>query len=87
MAISRVDKTGRVYLPQEMRTALDISPDEPLNVNVVGEKIVLEKKRSSIAEQGRGLFKLRKHVENVDVEISKQSLKTRIREYRAIRRR
>lgn len=87
MAISRVDRTGRVYLPREVRTALDISVDEPLNVNVVGEKIVLEKKRSSIAEQSRGLFKLRKHIEDVDVEIRKQSLKSGIREYRAIRRR
>ena len=87
MAISRVDKTGRVYLPQEVRMALDITPDQPLNVNVVEGKIVLEKKRSNIAEQGRGLFKLKKHVENVDVEIRTQSLKTGIREYRAIRRR
>ena len=46
-----------------------------------------EKKRSKIAEQGRGMFKLKKHVENVDVEISKQSLKSGIREYRVIRRR
>lgn len=87
MAISRVDKTGRIYLPQEVRAALDISPDEPLNVNIVGEKIVLEKKRTGIAEQGRGLFKLRKHIENVDVEISRQSLRAGIREHRAIRRR
>ena len=87
MAVSRVDKMGRVYLPKDVRHALSIASDEPLDINVVGEKIVLERKKKSVAEDARGVFKLKKRVENVDVEIHKQSLRAAARELREIRRR
>jgi len=87
MAVSRVDKMGRVYLPKDVRHALSIASDEPLDVNVVGEKIVLERKRKSVAEEARGIFKLKKRVENVDLEIHKQSVRAAARELREIRRR
>ncbi len=77
---------GRVYLPRDVREALRISAEEVLDVNVVGEKIVLERKRG-VARDSRGIFKLKRHVENVDVEISRQSVKAAARELREIRRR
>lgn len=87
MAISKVDKTGRVYIPGDLRHALGIGTNEAVEVNVDGEKIVLEKKKSSVAAKGRGLFKLKSHVKDVDVEIRQGSLKAVTRELRAIRRR
>ncbi len=43
-------------------------------MNVLGEKIVLERKKG-VAREPRGIFKLRRHVEDADVEISSQSVK------------
>ncbi len=86
MAVSRVDKMGRVYLPRDVRESLRISAEEVLDVNVVGEKIVLARKRG-VARESRGVFKLRRHVEDVDVEISRQSVKAAARDLRAVRRR
>jgi AbrB family looped-hinge helix DNA binding protein len=87
LAISKVDKTGRIYIPGDLREALGIGPNEVVEVKVEGEKIVLEKKKSSVAAKGRGLFKLKRHVEDMDVEIRKGSLKAAVRELREIRRR
>lgn len=87
MAVSRVDKMGRVYLPRDVRSALGIASDEALDVNVVGEKIVLERRKGSVADEARGIFKLKKHIEDVDLEIRRQSAKTVAREFRALRRR
>ncbi len=87
MALSKIDKTGRVYIPGDLREALGMSPNEVLEVNVEGERIILERKKSSVAMKGRGLFKLKRRVEDVDVEIREGSLKTVARELREIRRR
>ncbi len=87
LAVSKIDKTGRVYIPGDLREALGMSPNEVLEVNVEGERIILERKKSSVAMKGRGLFKLKKRVEDVDVEIREGSLKTVARELREIRRR
>jgi len=87
LALSKIDKTGRVYIPGDLREALGMSPNEVLEVNVEGERIILERKKSSVAMKGRGLFKLKRRVEDVDVEIREGSLKTVARELREIRRR
>ena len=87
MALSKIDKTGRVYIPGDLREALGMGPNEVLEVNVEGERIILERKKSSVAIKGRGLFKLKRRVEDVDVEIREGSLKTVARELREIRRR
>ncbi len=87
MAVSKIDKTGRVYIPGDLREALRMSPNEVLEVNVEGERIILERKKSSVAMKGRGLFKLKRRVEDVDVAIREGSLKTVARELREIRRR
>lgn len=87
LAVSKVDKTGRVYIPGDLREALGIGPGEVVEVNVQGERIIVERKKSSVAVKGRGLFKLKRHVKDVDVEIRKGSLRAAARELRAIRRR
>lgn len=87
LAVSKVDKTGRVYIPGDLREALGIGPGEVVEVNVQGERIIVERKKSSVAVKGRGLFKLKRHVKDVDVEIRKGSLRTAARELREIRRR
>ncbi len=87
LALSKIDKTGRVYIPSDLREALGMSPNEVLEVNVEGERIILERKKSSVAMKGRGLFKLKRRVEDVDVAIREGSLKTVARELREIRRR
>jgi len=87
LAVSKVDKTGRVYIPGDLREAVGLAPNEVVEVNVEGERIILERMRSSVATKGRGLFKLKRHIEDVDVEIRKGSLKATARELREIRRR
>ncbi len=82
-----MDKTGRVYIPGDLREALGIGPNEVVEVNVEGERIVLERKKSTVAAKGRGVFKLKRHLEDVDVEIRKGSLRAAERELREIRRR
>ncbi len=87
LAISKVDKTGRVYIPGELREALGIGPNELVEVNVEGERLIMERKKISVSTKGRGLFKLKRHVEDVDMEIRKGSLRATARELREIRRR
>jgi AbrB family looped-hinge helix DNA binding protein len=87
LAISKVDKTGRVYIPGDLREALGIGLNEIVEVNVEGERLILERKKSSVSAKGRGLFKLKRHVEDVDMEIRKGSLRATARELREIRRR
>ena len=87
MAISKIDKTGRVYIPGELREAVGMGPNELVEVNVEGKKLVLERKKSSVAKSGQGLFKLQGHVEDVDAEFRKGSKKMAARELRELRRR
>ncbi len=51
-----------MYLAREVKESLRISPEEVLDVSVVGEKIVLERKRG-VGRSSREIFKLKKHVE------------------------
>src|SRR5207245_4726661 len=87
VAISKVEKTGRVYSPGDLREALGIGPNEVVEVNVEGERLILERMKSSVSAKGRGLFKLKRHVRDVDMEIRKGSLRATARELREIRRR
>ena len=52
-----------------------------------GERLILKRRKSSVSAKGRGLFKLKRHVEDVDMEIRKGSLRATARELREIRRR
>ena len=39
----RVDELGRIVLPKELRTRLEIKEGDPLEILVDGEKLVLQK--------------------------------------------
>src|SRR2546428_13888504 len=87
LAISKVDKTGRVYIPGDLREALGLGPNEVVEVNVEGERLILERKKSSVSATARGLFKLKRNIRDVAMEIRKGSLRATTRELREIRRR
>src|SRR2546425_13285120 len=87
LAIHKVDKTGPVYIPGNLREALGIGPNEVVEAHVQGERLILERKKSSVSAKGRGLFKLKRHLGDVDMEIRKGSLTATTRELREIRRR
>src|SRR5437016_13768159 len=87
LAISKVDKTGRVYIPGDLREALGIGLNEVVEVNVEGERLILKRRKSSVSTKGRGLFKLKRHVEDVDMEIRKGWLRATARKLREIGRR
>src|SRR5437660_12632402 len=85
LAISKVDKTGRVYIPGNLREALGIGPNEVVEVNVEGERLMLERKKSSVSAKDRGLFKLKRHIGDVEMEIRKGSLRATTWELREVR--
>ena len=41
--VRKLDKLGRIALPKELRTTLDIKEKDPLEIYVEGEMIVLRK--------------------------------------------
>ena len=41
--VRRVDELGRVVLPKELRTTLDINIKDPLEIYIDGESIILKK--------------------------------------------
>lgn len=51
----------------------------------MSEKIPLERKKE-VARESRGVFKLKRHLEDVDLEIGKQSVKATARDLREISR-
>lgn len=49
----RVDEKGRITLPKEVRVALGIRPGDELSIDVVGEKIVIEKSTNPFEKLGK----------------------------------
>ena len=49
----RVDERGRITLPKEVRTALNIAPGDELTLSVVGNRIVLEKSTDPFVKLAR----------------------------------
>ena len=41
--IRRVDELGRIVIPKEMRTKLDIAEDTPMEIHMEGDTIVMKK--------------------------------------------
>ena len=54
----RVDERGRITLPKEVRTALNIAPGDELTLSVVGNRIVLEKSTDPFEKLARLLGSL-----------------------------
>ncbi len=44
--IRRVDELGRIVVPKEMRTSLDIDVGTPLEIHIEGDTIVMKKEHS-----------------------------------------
>ncbi|ABM80529.1 AbrB/MazE/SpoVT family DNA-binding domain-containing protein [Hyperthermus butylicus] len=49
----KVDERGRITLPKEIRVALNIMPGDELSVNVVGNKIIIEKSMNPFEKLSR----------------------------------
>lgn len=41
--VRNVDELGRIVIPKEMRTKMDISSSDPIEIYVEGNRIILEK--------------------------------------------
>lgn len=41
--IRRVDELGRIVIPKEMRTKMDIAEDTPMEIHIEGDAIVMKK--------------------------------------------
>ena len=41
--IRHIDELGRIVIPKEMRTKMDISSSDPIEIYVDGDKIILQK--------------------------------------------
>ncbi|MCP8308098.1 MAG: AbrB/MazE/SpoVT family DNA-binding domain-containing protein [archaeon] len=75
MIKSKVDKSGRVYLPTRVREAMGIKGEEIVEINLEKNQIVIKRREESIAKASQGIFRLRKHIKDVDAEIQKGSIK------------
>ncbi len=87
MEIVKVDSQGRFYLPKSVREAAGIKEEAILEVAASKGQIVLRVREGSVAKKGKGVFKIQKHVEDVDKEIRKRSLQKVLGEIDEIRRR
>ena len=41
--VRNIDELGRIVIPKEMRTKMDISSSDPIEIYVEGDKIILKK--------------------------------------------
>ena len=41
--VRNVDELGRIVIPKEMRTKMDISSSDPIEIYVEGDRIILQK--------------------------------------------
>ena len=87
LATSKLDRTGRVYLPREVREAAGLRGEAVVEVRAEKNRIVLVKKEKKVARGAKGIFRLRGHVKDVDIEIRKASGRAALRELDEIRRR
>lgn len=68
IAIIKVDNMGRVYLPSEIRNELGIHEGTIINMETRGEEMVLKKGRPAV-EEGYGMFKTKRQIDDVDEEL------------------
>lgn len=45
--IRHIDELGRIVVPKEMRRALDISADDPVEIRQEGDRVILSKYQKS----------------------------------------
>lgn len=49
MVNRKIDELGRVVIPRDYREALDLTPQTPLTMELVGESIVIKRRTHSCA--------------------------------------
>lgn len=52
--VRSVDELGRIVIPKEMRTKMNISSSDPIEIYVDGDKIILKKYENSCLFCGGG---------------------------------
>ncbi|MDU2266156.1 MAG: AbrB/MazE/SpoVT family DNA-binding domain-containing protein [Clostridium sp.] len=45
--VRKIDELGRIVVPRELRTTLDVGPGDPIEIFVDGEQIILKKYQPS----------------------------------------
>ena len=53
--VRNVDELGRIVIPKEMRTKMDISSSDPIEIYVEGDKIILQKYSNACIFCGSGV--------------------------------
>ena len=53
--VRNVDELGRIVIPKEMRTKMDISSSDPIEIYVEGDKIILQKYENACMFCGGGI--------------------------------
>ena len=53
--IRNVDELGRIVIPKEMRTKMDISSSDPIEIYVEDDKIILKKYENACAFCGNDI--------------------------------
>ena len=75
MELVRIDRSGRLYLSEKLRKKAGIKGEAVFEATVSQEgTIILKPKRTSVADEGRGIFKLSRSIKDVDKVIEKVSL-------------
>ncbi|MFQ6074853.1 MAG: AbrB/MazE/SpoVT family DNA-binding domain-containing protein [Candidatus Bathyarchaeia archaeon] len=87
MAVVKMDSQGRFYLPKAIRRAAGIDEETLLEVTASEGQIILRVREAIIAKTGRGIFRIKRHIEDVDGEIEEGSLQRALGEMNEIRRR
>ncbi|WP_085524172.1 AbrB/MazE/SpoVT family DNA-binding domain-containing protein [Tuberibacillus sp. Marseille-P3662] len=52
--VRKVDELGRIVIPKELRSMLDIDTKDPLEIFIDGEKVILKKYHPAMACQVTG---------------------------------
>ena len=78
-ATAKVDRLGRLYLPSEIRNVLDIHEGAIINIETKGEAMILTKGKS-FAEEGYGMFKVKRQIDDVDAEL-KAIIKKKVKKW------
>jgi len=82
-----MDRQGRFYLPKSIRRVAGIDEETVLEVTASEGQIILRAREASITKTGRGIFRIGRHIEDVDEEIEEKSLQKALGEMNEIRRR
>ncbi len=53
--VRQVDELGRIVIPKEMRNKMGINSQDPIEIYVEGEKIILQKYHNACVFCGNGL--------------------------------